>query len=222
MGTAAYMSPEQARGKPVDKRADIWAFGCVLFECLTGKQTFAGETVSDILASVLRAEPDWAALPPDLADGVNELLRRCLVRNPVDRLRDVGDARITLDRLGSPRASATTEITSPAKTRRRRVWMALLIPLALTLTALMTAAVVLDLRPTDQLPLRKSLLLGPGHKLDPEVVPRIFPDGTKVVYSSEGHLWIRSLARFDSRPVPNSGQAHAPFWSPDGDFVAFF
>ncbi len=97
LGTAAYMSPEQARGKPVDKRADVWSFGVVLYEMLTGKRLFAGETVSDTLAAVLRADPDWALLPRGLPAPVGDLLRRCLERDPRRRLHDVADARIVIE-----------------------------------------------------------------------------------------------------------------------------
>src|SRR5260370_31387256 len=97
LGTAAYMSPEQARGAAADKRADIWAFGCVLYEMLSGKPVFQGETTSDILAAVLRSEPDWNALPAGTPPRIRKLLRRCLERDRKQRLRDIGEARITID-----------------------------------------------------------------------------------------------------------------------------
>ncbi|MCI0567843.1 MAG: serine/threonine protein kinase, partial [Acidobacteria bacterium] len=97
LGTAAYMSPEQARGRSVDRRADIWAFGCVLLEMLTARQTFGGETITDSMAAVLRAEPDWKALPPDTSPALRRLLRRCLAKDPKQRLRDIGEARILLE-----------------------------------------------------------------------------------------------------------------------------
>ncbi|HSE36103.1 MAG TPA: serine/threonine-protein kinase, partial [Blastocatellia bacterium] len=99
LGTAPYMSPEQAKGKIVDKRADVWAFGCLLFEMLSGKQTFSGETLTDTLASVVRAEPDWAALPRGTPDAIRRLLRRCLTKDQKTRLRDIGEARITIENL---------------------------------------------------------------------------------------------------------------------------
>ncbi|HUO16575.1 MAG TPA: serine/threonine-protein kinase [Verrucomicrobiae bacterium] len=123
LGTAAYMSPEQARGKPVDKRADIWAFGCILFECLTGKMAFGGETVTDILASVINSEPDWRALPDEAVPRVRDLLRRCLQKDPRLRLRDIGDARILISEAlsgnaeiaasATPGTSARADIASP-------------------------------------------------------------------------------------------------------------
>ena len=96
LGTAAYMSPEQAKGRPVDKRADIWAFGCILYECLTGKRAFPGDTVTESLAAVLRGEPDWNSLPAGTPQNVRAVLRRCLQKNPKGRLRDIGDARIEI------------------------------------------------------------------------------------------------------------------------------
>src|SRR5579862_4298096 len=104
LGTAAYMSPEQAKGKSVDRRADIWAFGCVLYEMLTGKMAFPGETVTDTLAAVIRADPDWSQLPGETPARVGVLLQRCLQKDPKQRLRDIGDARINLDEVlsGAP------------------------------------------------------------------------------------------------------------------------
>jgi serine/threonine protein kinase len=104
LGTAAYMSPEQTRGKRVDRRADIWAFGCVLYEMLTGQCAFAGETTSDTLAAVIRAEPDWSSVAANTPMRVRELLRRCLQKDPRQRLRDIGDARIAIEEVlvGSP------------------------------------------------------------------------------------------------------------------------
>ena len=102
LGTAAYMSPEQARGKPVDKRTDIWAFGCVLYEMLTGRSAFPGETISDTIASVLQREPEWAALPAETPAGIRRLLRRCLEKDPKNRLHDIADARIEVDDVRSP------------------------------------------------------------------------------------------------------------------------
>ena len=116
MGTAAYMSPEQASGKAVDKRADIWSFGVVLFEMLTGQRMFTGETVSHVLASVLRAEPDWTTLPAQTQAAVKRILRRCLDKNPRERLRDIGDVRVELRDAERPSA---TENNAPAREGRR-------------------------------------------------------------------------------------------------------
>ncbi len=133
LGTAAYMSPEQARGKPVDKRADIWAFGVVLFEMLTGKRLFHGETVSDTLAAVLKTDPDWGLLPAETPPRVRALLRRCLTRDPRQRLRDIGDARIEIETSAAEPATGSVARTpfpagrpgavrgGGARSRRRRL-----------------------------------------------------------------------------------------------------
>ena len=112
LGTAAYMSPEQARGRAVDKRSDVWSFGCVLYECLTGRQAFQGETVSDTIASILKTEADFSRLPADTPPRVRELLARCLTKDAKERLRDVGEARVV---LASPHGGAA------AAAARRRV-----------------------------------------------------------------------------------------------------
>src|SRR5215472_13536625 len=124
LGTAAYMSPEQAKGKSVDRRADIWAFGCVLYEMLTGKVAFPGESVTDTLAAVIRAEPDWSQLPASTPPHVPVLLRRCLQKDPKQRLRDIGDARISLEEVlsGAPEATPSPAVSSPAK--QWRWWLA--------------------------------------------------------------------------------------------------
>src|SRR5262249_16557141 len=119
LGTAAYMSPEQARGKRVDRCADIWAFGCVLYEMLTGKSVFAGETTSDILAGVIRGDPDWSVLPDSVPPRIRELLRRCLQKDAKVRLRDIGEARIAIHEVLSAPAGAEMK---PAKTARRALW----------------------------------------------------------------------------------------------------
>src|ERR1700733_9785349 len=124
LGTAAYMAPEQAKGKSVDRRADIWSFGCVLYEMLTGKMAFSGETVTDTLAAVIRGEPDWALLPANTPQAVRNLLQRCLKKDPKQRLQSIGEARITLDEVlsGSSQAMAPiqeSQLLSPAKKSSR-------------------------------------------------------------------------------------------------------
>jgi serine/threonine protein kinase len=130
IGTAAYMSPEQAKAKPVDRRTDIWAFGCVLYEMLTGKMAFSGETVTDILASVVRAEPDWSQLPAGTPLRARVLLQRCLQKDPKQRLRDIGDARISLDETisGAPLEALTPgEVAAASGWRAALDWHAILL-----------------------------------------------------------------------------------------------
>jgi serine/threonine protein kinase len=115
LGTAAYMSPEQARGKAVDKRTDIWAFGCVLYELLTGKQAFQGETVTDIIAKILTGDPDWQTLPPTIPVQISTLLKRCLQKDKTLRLRDAGDARIEIHEALTAPPSLSPSIAAPAR-----------------------------------------------------------------------------------------------------------
>ena len=124
LGTAAYMSPEQARGQAVDKRADIWAFGCVLYEMLTGRVAFAGETVSDTIGKILEREPDWSALPAATPASIRRLLLRCLAKDPKQRLRDIGDVRIEIDAIDEvlPGASEVA-VASPAPAKTRATWL---------------------------------------------------------------------------------------------------
>ena len=122
-GTAAFMSPEQARGKAVDKRADIWAFGCVLYEMLTGRTAFAGETGSDTIAAVLDREPDWSALPVETSPGIRRVLHRCLEKDPKRRLRDIGDARLEIEEALSPSAASRDVLTAPARPARLAAWV---------------------------------------------------------------------------------------------------
>ena len=119
LGTAAYMSPEQARGRAVDKRTDIWSFGCVLYECLTGRQVFVGETVSDMIAKILQGEPDWTALPAQTPAKVRDLLHRCLEKDAKKRLRDIGDARLELEESIAARSTATRVAAAAAESRTR-------------------------------------------------------------------------------------------------------
>ena len=124
LGTAAYMSPEQARGKPVDKRADIWAFGAVLFEMLTGKRAFPGEDITDTLAAVVRAEPDWGALPADLPSALRAYLTRCLQKDPRQRVQAIGDVRLALTGAFETAMPQRTTTATSATPRGRLVWMA--------------------------------------------------------------------------------------------------
>jgi hypothetical protein len=196
LGTAAYMSPEQARGRSVDKRADIWAFGCVLYEMLTGKLAFSGDTVSDTMAAVLTREPDWSALPPDVPPGVRALLTRCLRKDPKERLRDIGDARIEL-RGDSPSAAASVPTSAP----RSRV-LAILLAAAAIIAALIGGAMLGRRSARSEPPAFRPLTFGRGmvHSA------RFTPDGQTVVYGAayEGRpltLFSTRIDGFESRPI---------------------
>ena len=233
LGTAAYMSPEQARGKRVDRRADIFAFGCLLFEMLTGRQAFSGETVSDTLAAVLRAEPDWPLLPKDTPRAVVKLLKRCLEKDPRARLRDIGEARITLEaiergvELDEPAAAVAT-----APAANKRAWLPWTIA-AIALVAAVTSFVLSQRRvePTQSSPISElSIVLPAGASLslrgqNPSP-PMISPDGRRVVFgiSSQGGatLYVRSLDQPNAVELPGTEGAAYPFWSPDSRQIAFF
>jgi Tol biopolymer transport system component/predicted Ser/Thr protein kinase len=231
LGTAAYMSPEQARGKVVDRRTDIWSFGCVLYEMLTGRRLFGGETVSDTIAKILEREPDWNALPAATPEKIRELLRRCLEKDARKRLRDIGDARIELEEAVTARSSksraAAAEIEAARTSRARTPWLAYGIALA----ALAVAAVAI-LRPmltSDDRPTARLSITDPaGATFDGDAADcAISPDGRTVVMvsadsSGAAQLWVRPLATFDGHPIPGTDNPALPFWSPDSRWIAFF
>ncbi len=237
LGTAAYMSPEQARGKSVDRRTDIWSFGCVIYECLTGDQAFAGETVSDMIALILQGEPDWSRLPAKTPEKLRALLGRCLEKDAKRRLRDIGDARIELEELQGARVSGSSRVSgaiaaaaaaSAARPRSRAV--ALAGAAALVVSGAIAGAVAwklavprpapAPLRFTIQAPPRVSLTGDPNENV-------ISHDGKTLAFvavdsSGQGSLWLRPLGSFEAREVPGTRNADLPFWSPDDRQVGFF
>ena len=224
LGTAAYMSPEQAKGKAVDKRTDIWAFGCVLYELLTGKQAFGGEDITEILAAVVKSEPDWTALPANISPFIRVLLGRCLRKNRLQRLADAGSVRIEVeDALAAPKDSGATH-AAPASTSK------LLLAVAIGLAIIAVVAVWgwwRATRPTEQ-------ALRPLVRLDVDLGPDVSlgsltgadailsPDGTRMVYVSQGRLFTRRLDQPNTTELAGTQGALAPFFSPDGQWVAFF
>ena len=213
LGTAGYMSPEQARGQEVDKRTDIWAFGAVLYEMLAGKPAFSCETVSDTLAAVLTKEPDWTALPEG---SPVRLLQRCLQKDPKRRLRDIGDAVIEPDWPWVRPSAATAAWRRP-----------LAIVLALIVAAASLAVVLFRRRSATpaQMVSRLVIPLAPGQEL--HSYPAISPDGRMVAYSvnpgsGEPQLYLRELNSFEARLVSGSAGAWQPFFSPDGRWVGFY
>jgi serine/threonine protein kinase len=214
------MAPEQARGKAVDSRADIWAFGVTVYEMHTGKPLFAGASVSEVLASILRDGPNWETLPHDTPASVRTLLRRCLQKDPQLRLRHAGDARLELtDADLSPPPPATAP-------RGPLSWTgAALFGIAVAAVSLVTALLVVTrFQKAPELPVRKWII--PQESGDDvfgrENVPAISPDGRRVAYTDGERLRIRDLTSFDPREVQVAGTAGMPGWSPDGEFVAFF
>jgi serine/threonine-protein kinase len=227
LGTAGYMSPEQARGKSVDKRTDVWAFGCCLYETLTGHKSFSGETVTDTLAAVVRAEPDWSALPPDTPWRIRDLLERCLRKDPGMRLKDVGAARLdiidALDKKPIPVESAGVE----RQRRGRTLWYGLTALIAAAVAGLAVWLTMQPLRPHPQPLKRFSIPLPPEETWLPNAGPllSLSPDGTELVYvvgrSGVTHLLRRSLDQTVAKAIPGTNGANKPFFSPDGNYIGF-
>jgi Tol biopolymer transport system component/tRNA A-37 threonylcarbamoyl transferase component Bud32 len=225
LGTAAYMSPEQARGKAVDKRADIWAFGCVLYEMLTGRRAFARETVADTLAAVIEREPDWTALPPATPAGVRRVLTRSLEKDPKRRLRDIGDVRADLDEQAaqSVRSHAARRAVSM---REVAAWTACAALAALVVVVSFTAPRGQPI--ASQPPTRTMILLPPDERL---TTSHGFPlaiaeDGSRIAYVAEtaggAALYVRDMSALVARPLPGTARARLPFFSADGKWVGFF
>ena len=227
LGTAAYMSPEQARGKAVDKRADIWAFGAVLFEMLTGTRAFAGEDVSDTLADVMRAEPAWAKLPDSVPPALLTFIKRCLRKNPVERVRDIGDVRLALEGafdtiVAAPAASAAM----PGSPAPRPLWRRLL-PIGATLLLVTAAAAAAwQLKPAETPRVVKAVHVLPAGRTFRAIARQMLavsPDGRQVVYNATGGLYVRSLDALGDRLIPGTeGNVFTPVFSPDGLSLAFF
>ncbi|MEO6214291.1 MAG: protein kinase [Vicinamibacterales bacterium] len=227
IGTAAYMAPEQARGKVVDRRADIWAFGVVLFEMLTGGRAFEGDDMSDVLASVLKSEPDWSKVPAETPAAVRRLLRRCLEKEPRKRLSAIGDARLELDD-NEPVGATPTATPIPARASIiARVWPAIA---GVVVTAVVAAIAWPASQSAPDLKVaRLSILAPPGTDLYPDSTGvAISPDGTMAAFivgsvsRSETELWVRSLESLSSRRLVGDEGATLPFWSPDGRRIGFF
>ncbi len=213
LGTASYMSPEQARGKTLDRRTDIWSFGCVFYEALTGKKAFPGETVSDILAAILEREPDWMALPARTPLKIRDLLRRCLQKDPHRRQQHVGDARIEIDEPSE----------SPVTVPRHRYlpWTVAAVVSGIALWSLLRPVAEPERavsRFTVNLPPEQALT----HPNDSAVA--LSPDGRRLVYVDgvERRLYVRSLDQLEARPIPGTEGALTAFFSPDGEWVGFY
>jgi len=220
LGTAAYMSPEQAVGKPADRRSDIFSFGSVLFEMLTGKRPFAGDTVGETLVSVAKDELDWSALPGSTPRSVENLLRRCLTKDRKRRLQAIGEARIVLETpiLDEPKNEA------PVIVRASRLpWLVG----AAAFAAALVLAFLYFRRPAEDAPIiRLSIPLPEKAVLTGQTLPAVSPDGRRIAFTaiSEGKtaLWVRDLDSLGARALPYTEGALFPFWSPDGHMIGFF
>ena len=238
LGTAGSMSPEQARGKLVDKRTDIWAFGCVLFEMLTGRKAFEGETVSDTIALILEREPDWSALPETTPTAIRRLLQRCLEKDPKRRLHDIADARIEIDEasrepsgLSAATGSIAGERPALALATARTIWA--LAGAAVVLVVLGTVAGLMWQRTRVTFPrpslARLMITLPAAQALEKGRLPPVAlsADGKLLVYAAavnggRTQLYLRPLDALEARPIPATEGASAPFFSPDGRWLAFF
>ena len=230
IGTAAYMAPEQARGQPVDKRADVWAFGVLLYEMLAGQRLFSGGDVSQTLAQVLMQDVDWATLPTETPSSITQLLRRCLERDPKQRLRDIGEARIAVSGAGTALPTHEPATNSPA---RRRVWQRL-IPAGVTALMLVVVSVlaIWNLTGPESMRVARFGLASPEQPVNlsaTQIDVAIAPDGTQVVYmagssNSTSALAVRTLDQLTGIPLEATvaPQAFSPFISPDSSWVGFF
>jgi serine/threonine-protein kinase len=231
LGTAAYMSPEQARGKAVDKRSDIWAFGVVLYEMLSGRAAFAGETLSDIIAAILEREPDWRVLPAATPPAIHSLLKRCLDHDVKRRFRDMGDVRFAIEDALNERATADGAARGNVDTDRRKqlAWVAGLLAIG-TVSGALIAMRAQTTAPTS--------IQAPGHFMVPLSASErmagldfpavaISPDGALIAYvASRGggqtELFLRATDAVDSQVIPGTRNATTPFFSPDSRWIAFF
>jgi len=227
LGTAGYMSPEQARGEPVDKRSDIWSFGVVLFECLTGKRLFPGETATDSIGALLHKEIDWSQLPPNTPPTILLLLRKCLVRDRKRRLQDIGDARVDLEQAIADPSSSFIRLGEGAlrETRTRRGMPLTLVVGLVLAVALIAAALGWFLKPTSSREpnpvARLALTLPPGQVLRDDFTDFDVSANSQFVYISAGRLYLRDLDDPKPRPLFGVTGATAPCFSPDGQWVAF-
>ncbi|MBZ5499970.1 MAG: protein kinase [Acidobacteriia bacterium] len=225
LGTAAYMAPEQAKGKAVDKRADIWAFGCVLYECLTGKKAFQGDTITETVAAILKSEPDWTLILAETSFSVRAVLRRCLQKDPSLRLRDIGDARMEMQDV-APGGSEIHSVVASTPGRWR------LFPWIVTFLALFVAFAfaIRSVRQPERIafPVRRFVISLPEPLTDhwrPNLA--LSPDGTQLAYGAgfgrvNAHLYHRSLNELEFKPISGTEGGHSPFFSLDGKWIGFF
>ena len=234
LGTAAYMAPEQARGKAVDKRADVWAFGCVLYEILAGQRAFGGDEVSDTLAFVITKDIDWNALPVDTPASIRRLLRRCLEKDPKRRQHDIADARIELDEpAGAAVQAADSGLSSGERREKPRGWRGAIVPAtAVILASMLTGGIVWIVTraaPAARVPVQRFPIGLPASApyTGADGGLAISPDGTRLVYTGQDgttrrQLYVRRLDQLEAQPLRGTDGASNPFFSPDGEWVGFF
>jgi Tol biopolymer transport system component len=232
LGTAAYMSPEQARGKPADRRSDLWAFGVVLCEMLTGRPCYTGETAAEILAAVIERDPDIHLLPATTPPAIRDLLRRCLTKDPRMRLQAIGEARIVIDRAVAASADSTPSASRDAVEEDRGARVTGHARAAWAIAALALAGMAALAIPAMRY-LRAGEVTGPEERLQVITPPAgdarsfaISPDGLHLVFSAtvagRTQLWIRPLAAVAAQPLPGTDGGTLPFWRPDSQAMGFF
>jgi serine/threonine-protein kinase len=231
LGTAAYMSPEQARGEPVDKRTDVWAFGCLLFEMLVGRMTFKEKTISDTLASVLKVEPDWSLLPADVPESIRRLLQRCIQKDPRQRLHDIADARIEIEEtLAAPRQARPADAATLTPRPRARLALTAVFVLLGVAAGLAVGRMLAPSAPEQRvrrffLPVvaekGQQSLRGTSRTARSWRTPVISPDGRMITYVFDDKLWLHDLEQVKPRPLDGTAGARLPFWSPDGSQIGY-
>jgi Tol biopolymer transport system component len=233
LGTAAYMAPEQARGQAADKRADIWSLGCVLFEALTGRAAFSGDTISDTLAEVLKSEPDWEELPESTDPTLRLLIGRCLEKDVRQRVRDVGEVRIAVKRILGGSASDSIAVggtfVGPAiESQESRTgsdgWGWKVVALLMVLAAVLAGLGSWFLRPasdTGEPIVRRFEIVIPELQGGFVRKPWLSPDGRRFAYVAADRIWIRELDQLEPRELPDSEGARSLAWSPDGEEIAW-
>ena len=233
MGTPAYMSPEQARGKPTDKRGDIWSFGCMLYEMLTGRIPFEGETVPDTLVHIIERQPDWELLPQEIPSNIRTLLRRCLEKDQRRRLQHMGDVVIEIEEtlslpaVAPPITTATVEKMHPVGLRRLMVWAVVCLLVGAVAASLVTS----NLKHPAPISERVSrFIIRPERELTQEALWHsalaLSPDGKRLAYVEEGsdsrrRIYLRELDEFEATPLPGTEDAISPFFSPDGRWIGY-
>jgi serine/threonine-protein kinase len=214
LGTAAYMSPEQAEGRTVDRRTDIWSFGCLFYEALTRRRAFGAKTVSDTIELVLEGEPDWRALPAKTPMKIRDLLRRCLQKDPRLRMRDIGDAGIEIaEALAEP---SSRSLAAPALRHRWVSWTLVILASAVAVWALLRPS------PSASRAVRRFALDSPPGATSVQGKPAFSPDGNRLVYPAGGRLYLHQLDQMEAAAIPGTEGGTYPFFSPDGQWVAFF
>jgi serine/threonine-protein kinase len=228
LGTAAYMSPEQAKGRPADKRSDVWAFGCVLYEMLTGRRAFEGEDVADTLANVLKTDPDWRTLPPDVPPSIRTLLQRCLVKDRRHRAADIAVAQFVLSdptSLATPSGADAAAGGAHATPLRKSAFP---VAAAMLLTATLAGLGAWRLRPSSPVAPIARFAITRSQGQQPMNITRhivaLSPDGTQLAYQGSNRIFVRSLSEFDAHAIPGTegdGIVTSPTFSPDGRSIAF-